>query len=130
MMPVTPPTSPTSLPKSKTFASTSPTDSAHATAPIRSDEAAVHRHSEEEVKAVENPRFTHPDHVIPPPKYEGFEHLVIVCCHAIYLPDAESGNFPLYSPHDEENWLLAPFQKSNPETGMSPCSISVRSRNH
>lgn len=61
--------------------------------------------------------FQHPPHVIPPPDYHGIDHLVIVCCHAIYHPDASASSFPLYSPHDERNWHLAPFQKSNPETG-------------
>ncbi|KAF2243903.1 hypothetical protein BU26DRAFT_534126 [Trematosphaeria pertusa] len=61
--------------------------------------------------------FTHPDHVTPAPSYEGVENLVIVCCHAIFHPDAASPGFPLYSPYDENNWHLAPFQKSNKETG-------------
>ncbi|KAF2449244.1 hypothetical protein P171DRAFT_460591 [Karstenula rhodostoma CBS 690.94] len=61
--------------------------------------------------------FEHPDHVIPPRDYAGFENLVVVCCHAIFHPDASSSNFPIYSPHDEENWHLADFQKSNPDTG-------------
>ncbi|OAG12335.1 uncharacterized protein CC84DRAFT_113303 [Paraphaeosphaeria sporulosa] len=64
-----------------------------------------------------NNDFEHPDHVIPPPDYTGFENLVIVCCHGIFHPDASSPDFPLYSPHDENNWYLADFQKSNPETG-------------
>lgn len=61
--------------------------------------------------------FTHPDHVIPPRSYAGFEDLVIVCCHAIFHPDASSPSFPLCGPHVESNWHLAPFQESNPETG-------------
>jgi hypothetical protein len=122
-MSMTSATSTTSLRKSKTYASTSPRDSAHTTATMRSDEAAAHRHSEQETKSAENPDFTHPDHVVPPPKYEGIEDLIVVCCHAIYLPDANSVNFPLYSPHDERNWLLAPFQKSNAETGTFTCNM-------
>ncbi|KAF1964525.1 hypothetical protein BU23DRAFT_61589 [Bimuria novae-zelandiae CBS 107.79] len=64
-----------------------------------------------------NDDFTHPDHVIPPRDYTGFENLVIVCCHAIFHPDASSSEFPLHSPCEEKNWHLAPFQRSNPETG-------------
>ncbi|ORX95534.1 hypothetical protein BCR34DRAFT_498384 [Clohesyomyces aquaticus] len=60
--------------------------------------------------------FNHSDHVIPPRSYHGVENLVIVCCHAIYHPDASSPSFPLYSPLDERNWHLAPFQKSDPES--------------
>ncbi|KAF2706238.1 hypothetical protein K504DRAFT_335349, partial [Pleomassaria siparia CBS 279.74] len=59
--------------------------------------------------------FTHPDHVIPPRSYSGFEHLVVVCCHAIFHPDASSPSFPLQDPHREDNWYLAPFQKSTAE---------------
>jgi hypothetical protein len=55
--------------------------------------------------------------VIPRRNYSGFEDLIIVCCHAIYLPDAEEHDFPLRSPQNESNWLLAPFQKSNTDTG-------------
>jgi hypothetical protein len=125
IMSTTSATSAMSLPKSKTYAS-SPSESAHATAMIRSDEAAAHRHTEREIKAVENPDFTHPDHVVPLPKYEEFQDLIIVCCHAIFLPDAGSDSFPLHSPHDERNWLLAPFQKSNTMTGTSACNTSFR----
>lgn len=65
----------------------------------------------------QNEDFEHPDHVIPPRDYAGFESLVIVCCHGIFHPDASSSEFPLYSPHDENNWHLADFQKSNLDTG-------------
>ncbi|KAJ4295522.1 hypothetical protein N0V90_007535 [Kalmusia sp. IMI 367209] len=61
--------------------------------------------------------FTHPDHVIPPQSYAGIENLVIICCHAIFHPDPLSPDFPLHAPFDENNWYLAPFQRSNPETG-------------
>ncbi|PSN73411.1 hypothetical protein BS50DRAFT_482800 [Corynespora cassiicola Philippines] len=60
---------------------------------------------------------SYPDHVVPPRDYSGVEHLVIVCCHAIFHPDASSPDFPLHSPFDEGNWHLAPFQRSDPETG-------------
>ncbi|KAL5425483.1 hypothetical protein PMIN04_002540 [Paraphaeosphaeria minitans] len=65
----------------------------------------------------QNEHFKHPDHAIPPPDYTTYRNLVIVCCHAIFHPDASSPEFPLYSPHDEKNWHLADFQKSNPDTG-------------
>lgn len=65
----------------------------------------------------ENPDFTHPDHVIPAPSHPNAENLIIVCCHAIFLPDADTAEFPLHSPYHEPNWLLAPFQKSDKETG-------------
>jgi len=61
--------------------------------------------------------FSYPDHVIPPRNYTGIQDLVIVCCHAIFHPDVSSPSFPLYGPHVESNWHLAPFQKSQPETG-------------
>jgi hypothetical protein len=61
--------------------------------------------------------FIHPEHVIPPPNYAGIEKLVIVCCHAIFHPDASSPSLPLHSPYDESNWHLAQFQKSNSQTG-------------
>jgi hypothetical protein len=63
-----------------------------------------------------NEDFQHPDHDIPPPDYAGFESLVIVCCHAVFHPDASSPTFPLHSPYAENNWHLAPFQTSNPDT--------------
>jgi hypothetical protein len=61
--------------------------------------------------------FEHSAHVIPPPRYEGIDTLVIVCCHAIFRPDASSPSFPLQSPLDESNWHLAPFQKSDSSSG-------------
>lgn len=64
-----------------------------------------------------NEDFTHPDHVIPPRDYTGFQDLIIVCCHGIFHPDVSTSEFPLFSPYDENNWHLAPFQKSNPDTG-------------
>ncbi|KAF2262751.1 hypothetical protein CC78DRAFT_467397 [Lojkania enalia] len=68
-------------------------------------------------KARDSPSFSHPDHVIPPPSYDGVENLVVVCCHAIFHPDVLDPSFPLNSPHNESNWYLAPFQESNAETG-------------
>lgn len=62
-------------------------------------------------------QFVHPPHVIPPPTYPDAHDLIIVCCHAIFLPDADASNLPLYSPYDESNWLLAPFQKSDAAAG-------------
>lgn len=63
------------------------------------------------------PPFSHPDHVITPPNYSGIDSLIIVCCHAIFHPDASHPSFPLKSPHDERNWHLASFQQSSPKTG-------------
>jgi hypothetical protein len=63
--------------------------------------------------------FAHPDQVVPPPNYEGTEHLIIVCCHAIFHPDISSSSFPLHNPYNESNWLLAPFQRSNQQTMKS-----------
>lgn len=98
----------TCLPKSKsTPASTSLATNAY----------AAHANTNRNWQTLEDPDFTHPDHVIPPPNFSMVENLIIVCCHAIFLPDAEHPDFPLYSPHDESNWLLASFQKSNPDTG-------------
>jgi len=61
--------------------------------------------------------FTHPDYPIVPRSYTGVDNLVIVCCHAIFHPDAASPSFPLHSPYDESNWHLAPFQRSDHKTG-------------
>jgi len=72
---------------------------------------------EEEALAWQSKDFSHPDHVIPPRNYNGIEDLVIVCCHAIFHPDASSPSFPLQGPHMESNWHLAPFQTSNSDTG-------------
>jgi hypothetical protein len=98
------------LPKSKSSAA--PTNTP---ATITSDSA--HQQAENALRAAGNPDFSHPDHVITRRNYSGFEDLIIVCCHAIYVPSAESPSFPLHSPHNERNWLLAPFQQSCPETG-------------
>jgi hypothetical protein len=103
------------LPRSKTGAAPS-----NATATTTSESAhadSAHQQAEDHLRAGDNPNFEHPDHVIPRPNYSGFEDLIIVCCHAIYLPEAEDPQLPLKSPYDERNWLLAPIQAANPETG-------------
>jgi hypothetical protein len=104
------------LPKSKTGATI-----AKATATTTASESghadSAHQQAEKALHAADNPDFKHPDHVIPRRNYSGFEDLIIVCCHATYIPDAEDQDLPLRSPHDEHNWLLAPFQKSNAERG-------------
>ncbi|KAH7083112.1 hypothetical protein BKA63DRAFT_584312 [Paraphoma chrysanthemicola] len=105
------------LPKSKTGASTSTKATDLAPAPPTSHEPSAHQQAEEDLRGSENPDFEHPDHVIPRRNYSGFEDLIIVCCHAVYLPDAEEHDFPLRSPQNESNWLLAPFQRSNSDTG-------------
>jgi len=102
------------LSKSKTSVSAS-TKSSTATGNSHNDSA--HQQAEDALSQADNPDFAHPDHIIPRRNYSGFEDLIIVCCHAVYLPDAEDHDFPLHSPHDERNWLLAPFQKSNSDTG-------------
>lgn len=72
-----------------------------------------------EASTIDNPNFEHPDQLeASGPKYnKNIEDLVIVCCHAIYHPDVEAPNFPTHNPHDEDNWHLAPFQKSDLATG-------------
>lgn len=71
------------------------------------------------VATLENPDFEHPAQVESSgPKYnKNIVDLVIVCCHAIFHPDVEAPDFPTHNPHDEGNWHLAPFQKSDPATG-------------
>lgn len=103
----------TALPKSKSKASAS------AAAATAANVAASHLHKELELESqdTENLEFVHPEHVVPPRTYSGIQDLIIVCCHAIFHPDVESPSFPLHSPYDEKNWHLAPFQKSNPDTG-------------
>ena len=99
----------TALPKSK--------------ANTKSGSAATNKPSEEfaatEMTTSDNPNFVHPEQLQSSrSKYNnGIEDLVIVCCHAIFHPDIEAPNFPTYSPHDESNWHLASFQKSDPATG-------------
>jgi hypothetical protein len=112
------PAAPTSaLPRSKTSTNApAPTNTAN-TANTTDHDPSAHQQAEIFLRSASNPDFTHPDHVIPRRNYSGFTDLIIVCCHAIYLPSAETPNFPLHSPLDERNWLLAPFQKSNAQTG-------------
>ena len=62
-------------------------------------------------------QFVHPAHAIPPPSYPTAETLIVVCCHAIFLPNADAPDLPLRSPYQEANWLLAPFQKSDAAAG-------------
>lgn len=102
------------LPKSKTSGSAS--NKRPAQAPETSHGESSHQQAENAYPHNENPDFVHPDHVTPRLNYSGFEDLIIVCCHAIYKPDAEDHDFPLHSPQDEWNWILAPFQKSDPAT--------------
>ncbi|RMZ74655.1 DUF218 domain [Pyrenophora seminiperda CCB06] len=83
------------------------------TATITSEKPPAHANVNREWQLPDNPDFAHPDHVVPPPSYPSAENLIIVCCHAIFLPDADAHDFPLRSPHYEANWLLAPFQKSD-----------------
>jgi hypothetical protein len=65
-----------------------------------------------------NPDFVHPEHEgPPPPSFDGIVNLVIVCCHAIFHPPPSMGDFPLYSPYEEQNWHLASFQQSDEEKG-------------
>jgi hypothetical protein len=99
-----------SLPRSKSKATSADTTATTAS------EAGAHV-STSQWTAPDNPDFVHPDHVISPPSYPSAENLIIVCCHAIFLPNADATDFPLRSPHYEPNWLLAPFQKSDEATG-------------
>lgn len=96
----------TALPKSKTNASSG-----------EPSKDSVTYHNEASIR--ENPDFEHPDQLeAHGPKYnKNIEDLVIVCCHAIFHPDVNSPDFPTYNPHDEGNWHLAPFQKSEPTNG-------------
>jgi hypothetical protein len=98
------------LPKSKSKGS-APTATA-----TTAEQAAAHANNHD-WQTPENPDFVHPDHVIPPASYPSADNLIIVCCHAVFLPDADAPSFPLHSPHYEPNWLLAPFQKSKEATG-------------
>jgi hypothetical protein len=98
------------LPKSKSKGS-APTATA-----TTLEQAAAHAKNHD-WQTPEDSEFVHPDHVVPPPSYPSADNLIIVCCHAVFLPDADTPNFPLLSPHYEPNWLLAPFQKSNEATG-------------
>lgn len=105
----------TALPKSKAGTSTSGPEPATGT--VRK-ESLLNRHAESDLQQQENTNFVHPDHVDISFKYNrGIDTLIVVCCHAIFHPDANAPDFPTHSPHDEKNWHLAPFQKSDPETG-------------
>jgi len=85
--------------------------------PETSHDESAHQQAEHAYPNEDNPDFAHPDHVTQRRNYSGFEDLIIVGCHAVYKPDAEDHDFPLHSPQDEDNWILAPFQKSDPTTG-------------
>jgi hypothetical protein len=102
----------TALPKSKAH-----TENSHTAATKPLEEDAVEHHNESTVQ--DNPDFEHPGQLESSgPKYnKNIENLVIVCCHAIFHPDVEAPDFPTNNPHDESNWHLAPFQKSDPATG-------------
>lgn len=102
----------TALPKSKAH-----TENWSAAAAKPAEEAAASYHRVTPVQ--DNPDFEHPDQIQSSgPKYnKNIEELVIVCCHAIFHPDVNASDFPTYSPHDESNWHLAPFQKSDAATG-------------
>lgn len=100
----------TALPKSRAH-----TENGHTTKSSEQDATAYHG----DTSTLENPDFEHPDQLESSgPKYnKNIEELVIVCCHAIFHPDVEAPDFPTHNPHDEGNWHLAPFQKSDPATG-------------
>lgn len=103
----------TALPKSKSHTENNPSS----TAKLADKTTAAQYFSGTTER--ENPDFEHPEQLASSgPRYnKKIENLVIVCCHAIYYPDAGKTNFPTYSAHDENNWHLAPFQKSDPATG-------------
>jgi hypothetical protein len=106
------------LPKSNFHQSTSAGEiPLPASAPLNGPSKEAEKSEEEAALAWQSKDFSHPDHVIPPRSYNGIEDLVIVCCHAIFHPDASSPSFPLQGPHVESNWYLAPFQASNLDTG-------------
>lgn len=102
---------------SATTASALPKSKSNGTTAVTSEQASSTSSTSATWLAPEDPEFTHPDHVVPAPNHPSAENLIIVCCHAIFLPDAGSPEFPLHSPHHEPNWLLAPFQKSDTTTG-------------
>lgn len=104
------------LPRSKARAKSQP--SASTNSPAKATENTAAQDSlEHGRRAFSHGQFVHPPHVIPPPTYPDAHSLIIVCCHAIFLPNADASNLPLYSPYDESNWLLAPFQKSDAAAG-------------
>jgi hypothetical protein len=106
------------LPKSKAGISASVPNPGSATKTGHHAEPLFYEHAGSDLQQLENTDFVHPDQVTPALKYnEGIDTLIIVCCHAIFHPDADAADFPTHSPQDEQNWYLAPFQKSNSETG-------------
>ena len=106
------------LPKSKSRLKSNVAAAAAAdTSKGTSDKAATQENIKQEWQTPENPDFVHPEHVVPPPSYPSADNLIIVCCHAIFLPNADAPDLPLRSPYYEPNWLLAPFQKSDAAAG-------------
>jgi len=101
----------TALPRSKAHAENRPPSSAKPAGSV----VTPHR----EIIEQDNPDFKHPEQLeASGPRYnKKIENLLVVCCHAIFHPDVEAPSFPTYSPHDESNWHLAAFQKSDPTTG-------------
>jgi hypothetical protein len=108
----------TALPKSKAGISASTPEPNPATTTTHGKEPLRHKGTEPDAQQQDNTNFVHPDHDTPTLKYnKRIDTLIVVCCHAIFHPDADAADFPTHSPQDENNWHLAPFQKSNPETG-------------
>jgi hypothetical protein len=105
-----------SLPKSN-FHRSNISASVQGSAPPPASTATAVPHHHVDITTQEDEDFVHPDHVIPPPSYEGTENLIVVCCHAIFHPDVSSTSFPLNSPYHESNWYLASFQRSSRQTG-------------
>lgn len=101
------------LPKSKAH-----TENGHSSAARPPEECAATHHRE--IFEQDNPDFKHPEQIeeASGPQYnKKIENLVIVCCHAIFHPDVKAPDFPTHNPHDESNWHLAAFQKSDQTTG-------------
>ncbi|KAJ6283201.1 hypothetical protein J3E71DRAFT_35100 [Bipolaris maydis] len=104
------------LPRSKSKSKSQP--SASTASPAKTPEKVQARPTVEHGQLLPNQDpFVHPPHVIPRPSYPNVHTLVIVCCHAIFLPNADTPHLPLFSPYDESNWLLAPFQKADAAAG-------------
>ena len=106
------------LPKSNRHQShsTSTTGRGRALAPPAAPVETPHTaRSRSRSAAVDHSRHHHG----PPPVCRNARNLVVVCCHAIFHPDPDEPGFPLRSPYDEQNWHLAPFQRSDARTSKA-----------
>lgn len=53
-------------------------------------------------------------------------HLIIVCCHAIYLGPSGTDASKSKPSRDEKNWLIEPFQQGETDTYIAHVEAGVK----